>query len=98
MTDELPDVDRTDTHSGPSATAYFTNGAKLRYVRRDDGIYEEVFAPSDPHSVMESSFITSQSETPAHLLSESLAMYEEYETVDELQRDWSSLAEWIVHE
>jgi len=94
---ELPEIERIE--SGEStATAYFENGAKLRYTKKDDGYHEQVFAPSDPDSVMEDLFVTSGPETAANILAESLDVYDMYETVAELQKDWESLAEWIVHE
>ena len=91
---EVSNVERTETQ----ATAYFENGAKLRYKERAAGIHEEVFAPSDPDSVMEDVFITSHADTPANVLADSLDMLEDYDTVEELRIDWDSLAEWITHE
>ena len=103
MTNELPEIKKVDSVPPTyptSKTIVFENGAQLRYRKTDDGIVEEVFAPSDPHSVMESSTVVpaSQPATVDEVASESIDYYEEYETVEQLKQDWTNLAEWINHE
>jgi len=108
---ELPDIKSIRTGSKINGSNYaecvFTNGAMLRYVREPspnvDGEYrieQEIFAPSDPHSVMECAVVNRAptDETPAECLVESLEFYGNYSSVDELMQDWSLLAEWILHE
>jgi hypothetical protein len=106
---ELPNIKsvRTGTKEDNRhyAEAVFTNGAILRYVLEqattdNAKIVEEVFAPSDPHSVMERSTVVHPPTdvSPSRCLVESLDVYDDYETVAELERDWTNLSEWIVHE
>jgi hypothetical protein len=106
---ELPNIKsiRTGTTGDGRryAEAVFTNSAILRYVREQATtgsakIVEEVFAPSDPHSVMERSTVVHPptDSSPSECLVESLDVYDAYEDVALLTADWSTLGEWILHE
>ena len=99
-TEELPEVKKVEKKPVTNpviTTVYFENGAKLRYKANDGKIVEEIFAPSDPDSVMDSTVITEGAETTENIAATSLDLYDEYETVGELMQDWGSLAEWITH-
>ena len=100
--DELPAIDKIDEtvhENRPRFNIWFENGARLRYHVRNGDIIEDVFAPSDADSVMDSAYIGEGDESDAAEARDQAAeYYEHYETVGELKQDWTNLADWITHD
>lgn len=95
---KLPSIDSVEKKSNVS-TCVFKNSAKLAYRYRDGAIYEYVFAPSDPHSVMEKTQISVEPEDKTdQYLDEAIEYYQQYDTVEKLAGDWSTLGDWITQE
>ena len=95
--DELPPITGYDSDSTGS-WIIFGNGGALKYTVDDGVVFEEIYAPSDPRSVMERSKIGEQMQELDGYIDEARQMYEQYDTRGELMRDWETLAEWITHE
>lgn len=92
----LPSVSKRESDEN-SATAWFENGAKLRYrVTQDGRVVEETFPETDPHSVWESADVTGSRDDdpdPEEYLDESLDVYAGLDTMADLDAGWTSLYE-----
>lgn len=97
----LPSVSKRESDDN-SATAWFENGAKLRYrVTQDGRVLEETFGPSDPHSVWESANVTGSKDEdpdPGEYLEVSLGVYRsDMDNMADLKSDWTPLYEAFQH-
>lgn len=101
MTNELPTIDRI-IHETDAAYCVFDNGAVLGYrptsdafIDEGDGCIEEVvYKPGDFREAVWDDVSMAADPDKAHeFLIEALDHYAQYETHEELQGDWTLLAE-----